>query len=121
MAEDILRKKGTYIYKCKYDMESLFYSFLDCADAHFSKSFFSSCIDIDFDSSDPKFNDQIFADSRKTRLADLRASKDPSHFKYSKFVDLFFQLFDKLADIPGDLNEKHYHEFRQILESFLAI
>jgi serine/threonine protein kinase len=120
MAEDVLRQNGPYIYKSKYDMESLFYSFLDCSDVHYSRSFLSSCINIDFDSNDANFNEQTFADSRKTRLADLKASKDPFHFKYPKFVDLFFELFDKLADIPGDLNEQDYHEFRQILESYLT-
>jgi hypothetical protein len=50
MAEDVLRQNGAYIYKCKYDMEYHFYSFLDCADAHYSRSFLSLCINIDFNS-----------------------------------------------------------------------
>lgn len=35
------------MFICKYDLESLFYSFIDCADRHYSNSFLKSCIDID--------------------------------------------------------------------------
>lgn len=91
MAEDLLHgdKDKFFKYKCKYDMESLFYSFLDCADRHYSSSFLRSCIEIDSNHIVPNFNERTFAAARKNRLNELRASNDPSHFQNSKFVELF--------------------------------
>ena len=90
MAEDLLRHEKPYFYKAKYDMESLFYSFLDSSDLHYTNSFLKSCV---INNIDPDFNDSIFADLRKARLDVLRASKEPTNFSNSKFVNLFFSLY----------------------------
>ena len=93
MAEDLLRHEKPYFYKAKYDMESLFYSFLDSSDLHYTNSFLKSCVEITADNIDPDFNNCKFADLRKARLDVLRASKEPTNFSNSKFVNLFFSLY----------------------------
>ena len=123
MAEKLLisEKNSIFTYKCKYDMESFFYSILDCVDRHYSTSFLRSCIDLDPNNINTNFNEKTFACLRKSRLDNLRASNGMVHFKNSKFVELFFKLFDKLSQIPNDLDlsQSDYVDLRQILVSFL--
>ena len=101
-------------------MEALCYSFLDCADRHFSNSFLRPSIEFEVEDFDPKDQERSFANLRRSRLQGLRTEENIDHFPNSIFVTLFFSFFDKLSRITDDLNEYNYSEFRRILSSFIS-
>lgn len=54
---------------------------------------------------------------RERKLSNLRSTMKSEHFNDSRFIKLFFEFFDKLVGIPGDLVEENYTELRGILTS----
>ena len=125
MAEEILcLKEKPYVFKRKYDMESLSYSFLDCIDKYYSNSYLRSLIYVEPEGFDPKKQEESFARHRRSHLERLRneIKGKSKHFPNSMFVTLFFNFFDKLANVNvnDDLNEQDYIELRTILSSFLV-
>lgn len=126
MAEGLLRTETPFRYMKKYDLESFCYSFLDCADKHFSNSFLrpeeSDLIGLNSFAN----NDNIkFADLRQkalNRLGKYHQFGPDNHFLEERYVSLFFSLLGKLNTVIDgeDLNENDYADLRNILESSIA-
>lgn len=116
MAQDLLCGKSAF-YKRKYDVESLIYSFLDCVDLHYCNSFLKPNAEDDLQDFDKNSTEGSYSFIREKHLSNLRSTMKSDHFSDSRFIELFFKFFDKLAEIPDDLEEENYTELREILIS----